>query len=209
MLPENSCFVRPLPRAFYERHPTLVGRQLLGKYLVKEYAGARLVGRIVEVESYGGAEDPASYVARKLRIGKQLLRRGGYAFLVRIHGHLLLNITAEGEGIPGAVLVRALEPMKGLEAMHRRRNTANIRRLCNGPGKLTKAFGISQEDDGNDLTLTGSLYVGRAREEEHLQVVSASRVGVRDDGRLWRFYIKGNKFVSCPRLSTNNLRPAP
>ncbi len=188
-----------LPRAFYTRDTVGVARELLGKLLVRRLEGVELVGRVVEVEAYGGGDDPASHAYRGVTGRNRLMfGEGGFAYVYFTYGkHYCFNVTTEKDGVPGAVLIRALEPVTGIEMMQKNRGIKRVRDLANGPGKLTEALDITREQNGVDLTGGGALFICRPRVAEDFEVVVAKRVGIRVGvDKPWRFYIKDNRFVS-------------
>lgn len=187
--------MRPLGRRFYERGPVEVARDLVGRLLVREVGGARLVGRIVEAEAYG-RDDPASHAFQgPTRRNRSMFGEAGHAYVYVSHGiHHCLNVVT----LPGsAVLLRALEPRAGLAEMARRRGRSDPGLLCAGPGRLTQALGITLALDGHDLTAGRELWV--ADGEPARRVVATPRVGVtRAAGRRWRFVEEGSRFASRP-----------
>ena len=188
-----------LPRGFYTRGTLTVAKELLGKHLARYVTGSKLVGEIVEVEAYRGGNDPASHAYRGVTARNRLMfGEGGFAYVYFTYGkHYCFNVTTEKEGVPGAVLIRALEPVGGIEMMQKNRGIKRVRDLTNGPGKLTEAMGITKEQNGVDLTEGGELFICKTRVKEDFEVVSARRVGIRVGvEKPWRFYIKNNKFVS-------------
>jgi DNA-3-methyladenine glycosylase len=184
-----------LPREFYARPTVDVARELLGKVLVH----GRTAGRIVETEAYLGLEDRAAHASRGLTNRTRVLfGPPGHAYVYFIYGmYECLNLVAEPEGIPGCVLIRALEPLAGIERMRRRRPAARRPEdLASGPGKLTRAMGITRKLYGADLT-RGPLTVRRLPAEPAFDVAVTPRVGIRHcaDWPL-RFFIAGNRYVS-------------
>lgn len=185
-----------LKRDFYER-PTLdVAHDLLGKIFVSEDK-VRISGRIVELEAYIGEDDPACH-ARFGMTGrnKVMFGPGGFTYVYFIYGmYNMLNFVTEPEGFPAACLIRALEPLEGLEIMSKNRKTEKLINLTNGPGKLCTAFGLSVKQTGIDLT-KGVLGV----EDDGFKVAKmgkSGRIGIRNGTkREWRLYIDGNRFVS-------------
>ena len=143
----------PLPRDFYDRDTALVARDLLGAILECRHDGVTACGRIVEVEAYLGPHDPAchSAVGQTVR-NRHLHGPPGTVYVYRIYGmHWCVNAVTREAGHGSAVLIRALVPMAGLDAMHRRRGTTHQPSLANGPGKLCQALGISGAHDGGRL----------------------------------------------------------
>ena len=189
-----------LARNFYEQPTLEVARQLLGKHLVRQHAEGITIGRIVETEAYIGPEDKACH-ASKGRTGRTEIMFGaaGHAYVYLIYGfHHMLNIVTERVDHPAAVLIRAVEPLAGVELMQARRGTRERRNLCSGPGKLCKAFAVDRTLNGDDLC--GSVIYIEDRGEKIARVVTTPRIGVDYAGawkrKPWRFFIKGSEFVS-------------
>ena len=196
--------LRPLPRAFYDRDTVQVARDLLGALLVREIDGQFLVGRIVETEAYVGLDDKASHASVGLTERNQVMfGPPGYAYVYVIYGvHHCLNVVTEQEGFPAAVLIRALEPLAGIEMMRQHRGGRPDVELTNGPGKLCQALGIDLNLYGHDLTQGTVLWIAEGVPVDDKDVVIGPRVGVRGDRRArtvpWRFAIHGNPYVSKP-----------
>ncbi len=189
----------PLPRSFYNRDTVSVAKDLLGRILVRRLLGTRVVGIITEVEAYKGSEDAASHAYRALtKRNKVMFGEVGISYVYFTYGsHYCLNVVAKNKSRAGAVLIRAAEPSIGIPLMRRNRAKDDLHELSNGPGKLTKAFGIGSNENGLDLTRKGDLYISTPTPFRRPQVSSSSRVGIssaRD--RLWRFFISQSKFVS-------------
>lgn len=186
-----------LPQKFYERDPALVAKELLGKVLVHRSPEGTTSGMIVETEAYFGKGDPASRASRKrTRLNELMWWRGGLAFVYMVHNNWMFNVTAEREGVPGAVLIRALEPLKGVELMKRRRRMEDLRLLASGPGRLTQAMGITYGHHKVDLTKSRILTVVKGVPLE-FKISRSHRIGVSADlKRELRFFIRGNRFVS-------------
>lgn len=186
-----------LPRAFYTRPTTEVAQDLLGQVLVHRTPRGTVAGRIVETEAYLGEEDRAAHAWRGMTPRTRVIfGPPGHAYVYLIYGmYECLNIVAEPEGTPGCVLIRALEPVGGLEAMRvLRPKVKKVEDLANGPGKLTLAMGINREHYGADLT-AGALTVHQG--EQKFMVGVSPRIGITHcaDWPL-RFYIEGNRCVS-------------
>lgn len=198
-----------LPRRFYER-PTLdVARDLLGKVLVRRARGAVTSGVIVEVEAYIGESDPACHAAPgPTARNAPLYGHPGIAYVYLNYGiHALVNAVTESHGNPAAVLIRALDPLEGIETMRRRRARAMKGRravgaaslatheLCRGPGNLTMAMGITLADNLRDLC-AGALTI-EDRGVSVGAITAGPRIGISvGTERLWRFYVAGNPAVS-------------
>jgi DNA-3-methyladenine glycosylase len=191
--------MKALPRRFYTRNTLTVAEELLGKHLVRYTLGAEIVGRIVEVEAYGGSDDPGShaYCGRTPR-NQLMFRKGGFAYVYFVYGkHYCFNVVTEKHDVPGAVLIRALEPVKGIETMKKNRRTSDVLNLTNGPAKLTEAMNITGKQNGLDLTKSKELFICKLEEKERFEVVSTKRIGIKVGvDKPWRLYIKSNRFVS-------------
>jgi DNA-3-methyladenine glycosylase len=185
-----------MPRRFYRRDPVEVARDAIGRVLVRDVDGARLVGRIVEAEAYGGRRDPASHSFRgPTSRNASMFGPPGHAYVYVSHGiHHCLNLTT-GDGT--AVLVRALEPLAGVEEMIRRRGTDDPRLLCAGPGRLCQALGITLGDDGHDVTRRDRLWLAAGEPLGSDAVVATTRVGLSVATDVsWRFVEVGTRFAS-------------
>jgi len=187
-----------LPRDFYERDPAIVAGALLGKILVRQLDAEFLSGMIVETEAYYGEEDPASRAYKgKMKFNELMYAEPGRTFIYMVHGNWLLNIVAHVKGEVGAVLIRAIEPIQGINVMKKNRERENLQRLTNGPGKLTKALAITKELNGVFVTERRGELTVREGEESRFKVSSSHRIGVTKDlRRKLRFFAEGNKFVS-------------
>lgn len=188
-----------LTREFYSRDTVEVARELLGKILVHKTEHGTLRGRIVEVEAYLGLDDPGAIGFRRVKnIPQSLLLPAGFAFVYFTYGnHWMLNVNAK-TGRLGVVLIRALEPLEGIEIMKMNRKTNDTSNLTNGPGKLSKAFGIDKRHDGLDLT-KDELFIEDSS-NERVEVAKSTRIGLsKGKSRMLRFYIKNNRFVSKPK----------
>lgn len=184
----TSISNRKLSKQFYRRDTVTVAQELLGKMLVVKALQGVKKGIIVETEAYRGIEDKACHGSwRKRESCQNLWKKGGITYVYLTYGmHWMLNIVTEDQEIPSAVLIRALEPI------------SNIDFSTKGPGRLTKALGITGKDDGKDLTFN-EIYTTSGL-EEGFKIKKAKRIGVDYAGRwrnkLWRFYIKDNWYVS-------------
>ena len=191
--------MKPLPRRFYTRETLTVAEKLLGRQLVRHTNNSQLVGKIVEVEAYRGSDDPGSHACRGMTPRNRLMfRKGGFAYVYFTYGmHYCFNVVTERENVPGAVLIRALEPVSGIEIMQKNRETENVLNLTNGPAKLTKAMNITNKENGLDLTRSKELFICELEVKEKFEVVSTKRIGIKVGvDKPWRFYIKDNCFVS-------------
>ncbi|MBC2582973.1 DNA-3-methyladenine glycosylase [Clostridium sp. DJ247] len=201
--------MKKLDRKFYARETITVAKELLGKVLVHEIEGTRVAGRIVETEAYLGIEDKAahSYGGRRTARVEVMYGKAGFSYVFVIYGmYYCFNAVTREEGVPQAVLVRALEPLEGLDSMSTNRfkktyselTKSQIKNLTNGPGKLCNALDINKAFNGEDLC-GNKLYIEEGHSNE-FQIVSSKRVGIDYAEEFkdcpWRFYIKDNMNVS-------------
>ncbi|MBW3593810.1 MAG: DNA-3-methyladenine glycosylase [Actinobacteria bacterium] len=183
--------MKPLGRAFFARSVHDVAPELLGAELLVDGVG----GRIVEVEAYD-AEDPASHgYAGMTARNRSMFGPPGRAYVYRSYGiHWCLNLVCEEDGSAAAVLLRALEPTEGLDAMRARRGVDDSRLLCSGPGRLCQALGVTREHDG--LALDRPPFELRAR-DGGVEVVAGARIGIsRAQDAPWRYGVAGSRFLS-------------
>lgn len=205
-----------LGREFYERDAREVARDLIGRFLVHDTMDGRTFGKIVDTEAYCGAEDRAAHVYgnRRTERTEVFWRSGGHAYVYLIYGmYDCFNVVTGPEGEPSAVLVRALEPIAGLELMARRRGVdleattdqGRMReriRLTSGPGRLCQAMGIHRADHyGADLTVAPlHITAGKPAAPEH--IAASPRVNIdyagEDTAKPWRYFLQGSPFVSKP-----------
>jgi DNA-3-methyladenine glycosylase len=200
-----------LSRDFFNRDPVTVGRELLGKLLIRREGRMLLAGRIVEDEAYLGAEDPAAhaYAGRTPR-NAVLFGPPGHAYVYFIYGnHYCLNVSCMHEGNAGGVLLRAMEPVVGLEAMARARGLAlkaaarptQLRLISSGPGRMSQALGITRlRDNDKDLTVPASDLWFADDGYRPKRIAATPRVGITKAVELpLRFVIAGNPLVSAKR----------
>ena len=190
---------KPLPRSFSNRNTLIVAQELLGKFLVRRIPEGDIVAKIVEVEAYRGNDDPASHAYKGETPRNQLMfGKPGFAYVYFIYGnHYCLNVTTEPEGVPGAVLIRAVEIVDGLEVARKNREANSLVNLSNGPGKLTEALNISKIHNGIDLTNPDELFICAPKIIESFETTTSKRVGVKAGvEKPWRFYTKNSKFIS-------------
>lgn len=206
-----------MPRRFYDRDVVAVARDLLGQRIVRVTPDGRTAGRIVEVEAYLGRDDPASHAYRgKTRRNAAMFGPPGHAYVYAIHSRWCLNAVTEPEGVPSAVLIRAVEPLEGVELMQRRRRarrrlgggssaahapTLPVADLARGPARLCEAFAIDRALDGWDLTRGVDLWIAAARDRavSPAEIRTSPRVGVTSAHDLpLRFFVADSPFVSQP-----------
>jgi len=187
-----------LSQKFYSRPTLPVAKDLLGQILVHETPEGVAAGKIVEVEAYLPKNDPGCHAFRGMTPRNEVIfGKPGLSYVYFCYGnHFLFNIVTEKEDVPGAVLIRALEPVRGMDLMARRRGgfaPENIS-LTNGPGKLTQALGIGRSQ--NKIPVWKKpLYVRAAKRDESIGVTT--RIGITEGSELpLRFYLKGNPYLS-------------
>lgn len=195
-----------LERDFYMRPGLLVAPDLIGKQLVHHTPEGTTKGIIVEVEAYIGPHDAAAHSYMALRTARTEVQYGigGFVYVYSIYGlHICMNVVANRQNCPEAILIRALQPTCGLELMKKRRHKGSVRDLCNGPGKLSQAMGIEKSDYGADLC--GEKMYIEAVEDIRPSVSATKRINIDYSGEAvdypWRFILKGSKFISVPPRS--------
>ena len=189
---------------FFRRDVNTVARELVGWTLLVEGVG----GRIVEVEAYDH-DDPAAHGFRgRTERNASMFGPPGRAYVYRSYGiHWCLNLVCKEEGVAAAVLVRALEPLQGVEQMRARRGTDDLRLLCSGPGRLCQALGVSRDHDGRSLDAPPFELVPSSTAGE---VVSAPRIGITRAADLpWRYVLAESPFLSRPAPSRGRPRARP
>lgn len=206
---EKPLDMKKLDRDFFNRDSVIVAKELLGKVLVHEVNGQRISATIVEAEAYMGITDKAahSYGGRRTPRVEVMYGGPGFSYVFIIYGmYHCFNIVTREEGNPQAVLIRAVQPVEGLDFMAENRfkkeynalTKSQIKGLTNGPGKLCKALLIDKGLNGEDLC-GDSLYIEKGENEE-FNIIHSKRVGIdyAEEAKdyLWRFYIEGNKYVS-------------
>ena len=202
-----------LPVYFYQKKTIAVAKALLGTYLVHDSPEGRTVGRIVETEAYLSTIDPASHAYRgKTARNAVMFGPAGHAYIYFIYGmYYCFNVVTGTEGVGEAVLVRALEPIEGIDLMKKRRGTEDLRNLCSGPGKLVLAMGLKREHNALSLlspplTIWDHAALG-GKPPRRSEIISTTRIGIKVGEELpLRFYLKGNPFASRPCHLTKKSR---
>lgn len=191
--------VRRLSRASLPRDTAELARYLIGKTLVRRVGRNTLSGRIVETEAYPPGDASGHAFRGRTPRNKSLFLHRGLAYVYFIYGtSYMLNVTSEAPGIGAGVLLRAIEPLEGIDLMKRLRKTDKLRDLARGPGRLAAALQIDRRLDGVDLCASGPLWLGTAvRETAHIG--ATLRIGItREVHRPLRFFEVGSPFVSGP-----------
>ena len=188
-----------LPRPFYRRPSLEVAPDLLGRTLVRVLPdGTRLAGRVVEVEAYR-EDDPASHSFRGRTARTEVMFGApGHLYVYFTYGmHFCMNVVTGGEGEGSAVLLRAAEPLEGLDRMAAHRGLEDPRLLCSGPGRLCQAFAVGRPQNGADVVRGAEVRIEAGIPAGAEQVLAGPRVGIRVAAdRPWRFVVAGSRFVS-------------
>lgn len=191
--------ISKLPREFYAQHALTVAPLLLGKLLVRHTPDGMVSGRIVEVEAYRASEDPASHAYRGPgNRNAPMFAEPGHAYIYFTYGaHHCFNVVVEPEGSAAAILVRAIEPVDGIEIMQTRRPQSSLRDLTRGPGRLCAAYGLTRDQNCTDLT-SDMLYLSDSGTVPDAESICVSgRIGINVGTDLpWRFFLKDSQFVS-------------
>jgi DNA-3-methyladenine glycosylase len=199
--------VARIAREFFDRDTLTVARDLLGAHLVRLLDGQRLSGMIVECEAYIGQDDTACHASRgRTRRNEVMFGPPGQAYIYFTYGmHWMLNIVTEEEGFPAAVLLRAIQPLEGIETMRALRHAQGRPRadrdLAGGPARLTQALAIDKALNGADLVAGGHLWLEQGAPLPDRSVGRGPRIGIRyaaEKDRLapWRFWVRDNPYVS-------------
>jgi len=190
-----------LPPSFYEQETIAVATQLLGCRLVHLEAAGTICGKIVETEAYLVNDSAAHSFIGKTKRNNVLFGPVGHAYMYFVYGmHYCVNVVTGEEGSGEAVLIRALEPLKGIPVMEKRRGTGDLRQLCSGPAKLAQAFGITLTMNGAPL-FEGPLQIRSPDtlpdQAQQFAIEQTTRIGIVKSRELpLRFYIRGNRFIS-------------
>jgi DNA-3-methyladenine glycosylase len=202
--------MRKLEREFYNRDSVSTAKDLLGKFLVHKVNGEELIGKIVEVEAYMGPTDKAAHSYNNRRTDRNEVMYGspGYAYVYIIYGmYNCMNVVVEQPGKPQAILIRAVEPFKGMETMAQFRykkgyeglSKRQVLGLTSGPGKLCISLNIDRSHNGEDLC-GDNVYILEGDRAEQFEIAATPRINIdyAEEAKdfLWRFLIKGNPYVS-------------
>jgi DNA-3-methyladenine glycosylase len=196
-----------LPRPFYDRPTEVVARELLGKALIRKLDGQWLGGWIVETEAYLAEGDLASHSARgKTRSNAAMFGPPGTLYVYPIHAKYCLNAVTENDGVGSAVLIRAIEPVWGIESMRTNRGTDDLRRLTRGPAMLCQAMRVDRSFDATELAGASKVIIAEGHFDV-TEITATSRIGISSSQDLQlRYFIDGNPFVSG-RAADHRTRP--
>jgi DNA-3-methyladenine glycosylase len=190
-----------LTEEFYRQDTITVAKQLLGAYLVHESEWGITCGRIVETEAYLWGDPACHAYRRQTKRNATMFGPPGLAYVYQIYGlHYCINVVTAPVGVGEAVLIRAVQPIEGIGLMQKRRGMLDIKKLCNGPGKLVQAMGITRALDGISL-ITGSCYIVSPvtfpEYHQPFDMVTTTRIGITQGADLpYRYYIAKNPFIS-------------
>ncbi|MDQ7818099.1 MAG: DNA-3-methyladenine glycosylase [Melioribacteraceae bacterium] len=195
---------KKVPLKFYKRDVLLIAKELLGKYLVRKTGKTFIAGKIVEVEAYDGTIDEASHTYRgKTKRNQVMFEGGGKLYVYFTYGmHFCANVVTGKMNDGKAILIRAVEPTEGIQQMIINRygkeiiSEKELINLCNGPGKVCRAFNINVNDNGTKLT-GNDIFIVDSKNLKPVSISTSKRIGIKKSVDLpWRYYITGNKFVS-------------
>lgn len=193
-----------LKNNFYQNDAVTAAEKLVGKLIVREINNEKIIARIVETEAYAGPYDKAShaYNNRKTDRTEVMFKKGGHVYVFLIYGiHHCFNIVTEKKGVPSAVLIRAVEPVAGIDLIRENRNikSKRVEDLTNGPGKLAQALKIDLSFNGYNLITGSKLYI-LDPENDNLNVKSSKRINIdyaeEYKNKKWRFYLADSRFLS-------------
>lgn len=178
-----------------------LARFLIGRVVVREIGRTRLSGRIVETEAYPPGDPAAHHFRGPTPRNRAMYLGPGHAYVYFSYGnHFMLNVTAEEPGIPGGILIRAMEPLEGLRVMEKNRGTTRLLDLARGPGRLAQALRIDRRLDSVDLCARGPLWLGEIRGAGAASIGTSVRIGItKGAASVWRFYESGSPFLSGTR----------
>jgi len=188
----------PLPKSFYEVSPLQLARKLIGTSIVHIVDGKTLAARIVEAEAYGGPDDPASHAYRgRTERNKVMFNSGGCSYVYFTYGmHFCFNVVAGTGKKAGAVLIRAAEPVDGIEVMKKNRNKDNLRDLLSGPAKLCQALAIDKSFNGILLDKP-PLFISKESQNRSRKIITTARIGIKAAlDKKWRFVDAESEFLS-------------
>jgi DNA-3-methyladenine glycosylase len=185
-------------KEFYLQSTEIIAKNLLGKVLVRKSADSFLAGMIVEVEAYLSENDFASHSSVGMtKRNNVMFEEGGKLYVYKIYGvHHCINVVTERAGIGSAVLIRAIEPLSGINQMMENRKCSDIRIICRGPGNVAKAFGIDLKHNGISL-LSDDIFLLDFKKISKNEISNGRRIGItKSDDLLLRFFISESKFIS-------------
>ncbi|GEM_PF-97862 len=198
--PPHTMMNQPLPRKFFDRDPATVAREMLGTLLFRKTESGVTGGRIVETEAYLAEGDAACHTHRgPTRRNAAMFGVPGHAYIYTIHAKFCLNAVTQAPGTGSAVLIRAIEPLCGLELMSERRQNRRPRDLTRGPARLCQALDVDLDLNGWDLTRGDKLWMAREEDFPENSIGRSARIGISSAQDLkLRFYVRASGFLSGP-----------
>ena len=191
-----------IDRRFFRQETLEVAKQLLGTKIVRQQGEITLSAMIVETEAYVGPNDSACHAAKgKTQRTQIMFGEAGHAYIYFVYGmHYMFNIVTESVNFPAAVLIRAAEPLEGIQHMIRHRKNQH-KNLCNGPARLCQALAIDKALNGIDLTTNDKLWIEHHQAIKPTEIIRTTRIGIdyaeeKDRNAKWRFYLKNNSHIS-------------
>lgn len=187
-----------LDKSFFTRNAVTVARELIGKIICRKLGNSILKGMIVETEAYPGKNDPASHTyIGKTKRNAAMFEEGGISYVYFTYGnHFCFNVVTGVKDKGSAVLIRAVEPLEGIDIMMNNRNKTNIYDLTNGPGKFARAFGIDRSLYAADLIKGNEIYLLETTTPKKFMIGKSTRIGItKNTEKKYRFYLKDNPFV--------------
>lgn len=198
--------LKRIERSFFNRHPVIVAKELLGKFIIREIEGSRIICKIVETEAYGGLEDKGCHAGRYgiTKKTKTLFGRVGLTYIYSVHiNTYCLNVVSHEEGKGGGVLFRALEPISGIKIICENLNKKgkyDITQLLNGPGKICKGLKLTRFQNEEDMVDGNIIYITEGEPVDEKEIAVTTRINIpyagKDKDLPWRFIIKNSKFLS-------------
>ncbi|RFU60669.1 DNA-3-methyladenine glycosylase [Bacillus sp. V59.32b] len=198
-MPEEVQNVTPQPKEFFEKPTLELAQALLGCLLIKETPEGTAAGYIVETEAYIGPEDRVahSFGNRRTKRTEVMFGEPGMIYTYSMHTHTLVNVVSGEKEQPHAILIRAVEPYLGIPLMQERRGMSELKKLTSGPGKLTKALGITMSDYGHSFR-EPPLWIAPGKPPENIS--TGARIGIDNSGEAkdypWRFWVSGSPYIS-------------
>lgn len=197
--PAPPISLRALHRGDLPIETIALAKFLVGKVLVREDEAGQLTGRIVETEAYPPGDEACHARSGRTARNASLFLAAGHVYVYRAYGTaMMLNISSEEEGVGAGVLIRAAEPLTGIDVMRQRRGIDDIRRLARGPGCLAQAFDITFALDGRPYGADGAIWLADD-DNTAARIARSVRIGItRNADKPWRFFVRGSRFVSGP-----------
>jgi DNA-3-methyladenine glycosylase len=195
-----TLFILKLLRSFYLQPTLTVAKELLGKYFVRAVPEGILVGKIIEVEAYLPGDEASHSFRGQTKRNEVMFLKGGHLYVYFTYGmHFCANVVTEKEGVGAAVLIRGIEPLRGIEIMEKNRGLTGFN-LANGPAKICQAFSLGRIENGTNL-LGKEIYITEGEAVRNSQIGTSSRIGITNGkDKQWRFFLKDNPWISKAKI---------